>query len=580
MKKKRFWQLHGASIFLVGSVLAGMAWGETMEIATYYPAGVSSQFDRLHAKRATIGTPYEPTSVPDGSVPDGNLLVSGNVGIGTPSPHGRLEVDDSSKTTASGNANVFVLTTDGQAADVGGSLSLGGNIASSSSPTPFGYIWGRKENSTANNQNGYLAFGTRNNGTGAAEWMRITSAGNVGIGTVAPIRNLQVMGTGNVIAEVDGTDAAWLQLYASKSPANSKLYDIISNNGYLLFRALNDDGSIKDGWPQGDRMVIAPNGNIGVGYYTQAHVPGRALVVSGAAGLGDGRGLIEVWASLGGQKSIFEQVAGTTYMGNLGWNNWTWEAGKDLQLLAGNGIYAMTILGANGYVGINNTTPIAALDVNGNILTRGARTYLAGVDAYPGWHWMMAGGTDENYFRALGFNPWALPIRMVAVGPQWSLNLMGSRTYISGVDAQRTHWIMCGGTTEGIFNALGFNPFPPRVVAIGPGWTFVNPSDLRLKKDIVTIPNALEKVSAIRGVTFRWADPALGSDVRMGVIGQEVEKVFPEAVNTDSKGMKSVAYSELMAPLIEAVKELKAQNEQLRKRLEDLERQRKNEILR
>lgn len=42
----------------------------------------------------------------------------------------------------------------------------------------------------------------------------------------------------------------------------------------------------------------------------------------------------------------------------------------------------------------------------------------------------------------------------------------------------------------------------------------------------------------------------------MGVIAQEVEKVFPEAVMTDSKGMKSVAYGNLVAPLIEAIKEL------------------------
>ena len=42
----------------------------------------------------------------------------------------------------------------------------------------------------------------------------------------------------------------------------------------------------------------------------------------------------------------------------------------------------------------------------------------------------------------------------------------------------------------------------------------------------------------------------------MGVIAQEVEKVFPELVTTDEQGRKKVEYEGLIAPLIEAVKEL------------------------
>lgn len=47
------------------------------------------------------------------------------------------------------------------------------------------------------------------------------------------------------------------------------------------------------------------------------------------------------------------------------------------------------------------------------------------------------------------------------------------------------------------------------------------------------------------------------------VLAQEVEKVFPELVQTDAQGYKSVAYGNLVAPLIEAVKELSVKIDEL-----------------
>ena len=79
-------------------------------------------------------------------------------------------------------------------------------------------------------------------------------------------------------------------------------------------------------------------------------------------------------------------------------------------------------------------------------------------------------------------------------------------------------------------------------------------SDIRLKTNIKVISNALDKVSKIRGVTFDRIDSGLK---QTGVIAQEVEKVLPEAVITDSKNMKSVAYGNMSGLLIEAIKELR-----------------------
>ena len=92
-------------------------------------------------------------------------------------------------------------------------------------------------------------------------------------------------------------------------------------------------------------------------------------------------------------------------------------------------------------------------------------------------------------------------------------------------------------------------------------------SDITLKEDIEVIPNALDKVSAIRGVTYNRKD--LEDKPRhAGVIAQEVEKVLPEVISTDEEGIKSVAYGNLVGLLIESIKELKSEVDELKGKLE------------
>jgi hypothetical protein len=88
-------------------------------------------------------------------------------------------------------------------------------------------------------------------------------------------------------------------------------------------------------------------------------------------------------------------------------------------------------------------------------------------------------------------------------------------------------------------------------------------SDIKLKEDIKVIPNALDKVSKIRGVTFIRNDIDDKSR-QAGVIAQEVEKVLPEVVTTTEDGIKTVAYGNLVGLLIESIKELKKEVEELK----------------
>lgn len=86
-------------------------------------------------------------------------------------------------------------------------------------------------------------------------------------------------------------------------------------------------------------------------------------------------------------------------------------------------------------------------------------------------------------------------------------------------------------------------------------------SDMRLKKDIKQIPDALERLTSLNGVSYNWnhsfhPELNLGDKPQLGVLAQQVEKVFPEAVMINEKGIKSVSYNMLIAPIIESIKEL------------------------
>jgi hypothetical protein len=79
-------------------------------------------------------------------------------------------------------------------------------------------------------------------------------------------------------------------------------------------------------------------------------------------------------------------------------------------------------------------------------------------------------------------------------------------------------------------------------------------SDARLKTDIETLDNALDKVTKLRGVSYKRLDT---QEAGIGVIAQEIENVLPEVVQDGA--YKSVAYGNVVGLLIEAIKELKAQ---------------------
>lgn len=88
-------------------------------------------------------------------------------------------------------------------------------------------------------------------------------------------------------------------------------------------------------------------------------------------------------------------------------------------------------------------------------------------------------------------------------------------------------------------------------------------SDQRLKTNFSPLQNSLGKLSQLRGYHYDWIKKA-SAGLQTGFIAQDVQKIFPELVETDNEGFLSVNYIGLIPHLLEAIKDLKNQVEAYR----------------
>jgi len=102
-------------------------------------------------------------------------------------------------------------------------------------------------------------------------------------------------------------------------------------------------------------------------------------------------------------------------------------------------------------------------------------------------------------------------------------------------------------------------------------------SDERYKKDIQPIQNSLSKLLLVRPVTYNWKtdefkDKNFNDKLQIGVIAQDLEKIYPELVATDAQGYKTVDYSKFTPLLIDALQTQAAEMKALRAELEELKK--------
>lgn len=229
-------------------------------------------------------------------------------------------------------------------------------------------------------------------------------------------------------------------------------------------------------------------------------------------------------------------------------------ATQNLQLngawLSGDGGNEGIFVTSTGRVGIGTDSPSKTLHVLGPVQFNGAADINGSVDISTA----LTVGYGANITRDLTVGYGANIARDLTVGR--NLTVDSGTLFVNRVSNR------VGIGTTSPSDTLHVNG-----TALALGWNV--PSDERLKSDIFQIEDALVKIEALSGLSFVYTKNNRAS---LGLIAQDVERVFPTTVTTNAESsLKSVDYNQLIAPLIEAVKELSARNKALEFRIEALE---------
>lgn len=271
-----------------------------------------------------------------GATPQFYIDSSGNIGIGTTSPDYRLTVlTPTSDATIGFNLRAYTTGADGDRTTISRYTSSNNNNWAWHEAHAWAHIW-------------------KCNGV---EQMRLTSGGNVGIGTTSPLARLSVgsgsLSDGNVPVQISTGSATGLVYFgANKNGGYGALFGYDNSSfGGAVVRNVNSGEGISFVINNTSEVMRIISGNVGIGTTSPTVHSGTnsALVVRGA---GTSRGIIELWDGNGTGKAVFQQVANTTYIGNL--------AGAGDLVLLTNGLgssasESMTIK-ANGNVCIGTTS--------------------------------------------------------------------------------------------------------------------------------------------------------------------------------------------------------------------------------
>jgi hypothetical protein len=402
--------------------------------------------------------------------------------------------------------------------------------------------------------------------------MRVTGEGNVGIGTSNPAGPLDVQG-----GIVD-----WPTI------PNGLPINIIGQNG-----AGGNGGDVNissgRGEPFGGSVNISTVGSNFTGNINlttaSSNVTGGAINLTTGYSNGGGNTIsLNTGNSDSGNNDIILQAGNQGNISIAAGDN-AHDPGGDITLIPGTGlsgdpdgfVIVDGVSSFRGNVGIGTTNPAGPLDVQGGIadwptIPNGLPINIIGQDGAGG------NGGDVN----------------ISAGPSGALT--GGSVQINGGSGQDAGDIIIttssSNTSGGAINlSTGFSNgggngislttgntsaggnditltpgtgSPDGLVVINGSGTYsgtwTQSSDIRYKKDIEYLDVSLANLTKLQGVMYNWRvdeypDNNFSEDRQIGLIAQEIEKIYPQIVKTNSEGFKSVDYAKLSVVLLEAVKQ-------------------------
>lgn len=461
--------------------------------------------------------------------------------------------------TASGATKLHVYGTDNSLNLTISNNSTGGPILYLHSTAAGGKQLGIISNNTSNSDGaGRMQFWNATNGYTFATW-GTTSGSQSNLYTNLLVSPASTDGKVTIETGSDNAYDSVLEFKASGGAITSEgaqlWYDNSVGDFHIQTTYANDDAAIRFHTRTGtdkvttgtnERLTIAGNGNVGIGGNDPQKTldvvsPNNGHVTVGARTMGVGNytgihfGYRENNSSYRKSAIVFERT--DAYPGGGG------NAAGKIHILNGPGVGsgsasypadAKMTIDEEGRVGIGITNPSAKLEVVGT-----AGSLFSVTDSLTG---TIFGVADASGIPS---------IEVDDTGVVRFAEFQGN--------------VLIGTATDDAQNKLQVDG---GIMATGDVTAYAS-SDERLKTNLEPIDNALEKVDSLTGYTFNWNERASGKDLEAreaGIIAQDVEKVLPEVVATRNDGYMAVKYEKLVPLLIEAIKDLKAEIEELKRK--------------